>query len=209
MVRLWSEIRSGRAKELVADAATFAWLVLWGSIAWSIYQLVTGFADAGRTIRGGGETMIQGGRDLGAALAGVPLIGEGLRDVAEDAFAGAGSPIVAFGTDLEGLIVLVGTLLALLFFLVPAVPWLTRYVPWRWARLQSMRAGPPAIRVAPTANTDAIRQVLALRAVTRLDYRELLEFTPDPIGDWVAGRHDRLARAELASVGLRPEPAKT
>ena len=43
-----------------------------------------------------------------------------------------------------------------------------------------------------------------MRAVTRLDYRELLEFTPDPIGDWVAGRHDRLAQAELASVGLRP-----
>ena len=32
----------------------------------------------------------------------------------------------------------------------------------------------------------------------------LLEFSDDPIGDWVAGRHDRLARAELASVGLRP-----
>jgi hypothetical protein len=46
--------------------------------------------------------------------------------------------------------------------------------------------------------------VLALRAVTRLEYSDLLEFTPDPLGDWKAGRHDRLARAELASVGLRP-----
>jgi hypothetical protein len=43
-----------------------------------------------------------------------------------------------------------------------------------------------------------------MRAVTRLDYSTLLEFTPDPIGDWASGRHDRLARAELASVGLRP-----
>jgi len=32
----------------------------------------------------------------------------------------------------------------------------------------------------------------------------LLEYTPDPLGDWARGRHDRLARAELASVGLRP-----
>jgi hypothetical protein len=43
-----------------------------------------------------------------------------------------------------------------------------------------------------------------MRAVTRLDYTDLLEFTPDPLGDWANGRHDRLARAELASVGLRP-----
>lgn len=47
------------------------------------------------------------------------------------------------------------------------------------------------------------RRTLALRAVTRLDYQSLLEFTPDPFGDWASGRHDRLARAELASVGLR------
>ena len=45
---------------------------------------------------------------------------------------------------------------------------------------------------------------LALRAVTRLDYSTLLEYTPDPVGDWATGRHERLARAELASVGLRP-----
>ena len=30
----------------------------------------------------------------------------------------------------------------------------------------------------------------------------LLEFTPDPLGDWVAGRFDRLVRAELNEIGL-------
>jgi hypothetical protein len=204
MVRLWSELRGGRAREQVADAATLAWLALWATIAWSVYQAVVGFAVAGRTIRDGGATMIQSGRDLGSALAGIPLVGEGLRGVAERAFSGAGTPIVSFGTDLEGLIALVGALLGLLLFLVPTLPWLTRYVPWRWERLRSMRAGHRAIRIAPSADSDAVRQVLALRAVTRLDYRELLAFTPDPIGDWLAGRHDRLAQAELASVGLRP-----
>jgi hypothetical protein len=43
-----------------------------------------------------------------------------------------------------------------------------------------------------------------MRAITSLDYPTLLEYTPDPLGDWAAGRHDRLARAELASVGLTP-----
>jgi len=43
-----------------------------------------------------------------------------------------------------------------------------------------------------------------MRAISRLDYATLLDFTPDPIRDWTSGRQDRLARAELASVGLRP-----
>lgn len=83
------------------------------------------------------------------------------------------------------------------------VPWLTRYLPWRWARLRRLRAAHRVIRVAhDVANADVAR-ALAMRAVTRLDYSTLLEFTPDPFGDWVGGRHDRLARAELASAGLR------
>ena len=203
-MRIWSELRGARTREQVADLATLAWVGLWASIAWSLYQLIAGFAEAGETIRGGGETLIQGGRDLGSALAGIPLVGEGLRNAAEHAFAGGGSPIVAFGTDLEGLVRLLATILAALVLCVPAVPWLARYGPWRLSRLRTMRAGHRAIRVAPVLPSAEVQKVLALRAVTRLDYRDLLDFTPDPIGDWVAERHDRLARAELASVGLRP-----
>jgi hypothetical protein len=82
-------------------------------------------------------------------------------------------------------------------------PWLTRYLPWRLERLRRTRAGDRAIRRAPDVAPAALAEVLALRAVARLDYATLLDFTPDPLGDWAAGRHDRLARAELASVGLR------
>ena len=202
-MHIWSELRPARIREQVADLATAAWLVLWAWIAWSLHELIAGFAEAGGTIRGGGETLIQGGRDLGSALAGIPLVGPGLQDVAQDAFAGAGVPIASFGTELEGLIGLLALLLAVLVLLVPTLPWLNRYVPWRWGRLVRLRAGHRAIRVAPELPSPTLQEVLALRAVTRLDYRDLLAFTPDPIGDWAAGRHDRLATAELASVGLR------
>ena len=203
-MRIWSELRAPRFREQMSDLATIAWVGLWVSIAFSLFQLIAGFAEAGRTIRGGGETLTQGGRDLGSALAGIPLVGEGLRSAAQNAFAGAGSPIAAFGTDMEGLIRLLAGILAVLVFAVPTLPWVSRYGPWRLARLRTMRAGHRAIRVAPVLPAAEVQGVLALRAVTRLDYRDLLDFTPDPIGDWVAGRHDRLARAELASVGLRP-----
>jgi hypothetical protein len=203
MVRIWSELRGARTREQVADVATVGWVALWGFVAWQVYLALAGFAESGRLIRSGGVTMIDSGRTLGDALAGIPFVGEGLRDVARDAFAGAGAPLADFGTDVEGFILLVAAILTLVLVLVTLVPWLSRYLPWRWERLRRTRAGHRAIRRAPEIAAARLDEVLALRAVTRLDYATLLDFTPDPLGDWAAGRHDRLARAELASVGLR------
>jgi hypothetical protein len=203
MVRIWSELRGARLTEQALDLMTVLWIAIWGFIAWQLYRLLAGFAEAGRLIRSGGDTMTQSGRDLGNALASIPLVGEGLQDAAEDAFAGAGGPLTSFGTDLEGFILLIATVLALIVLAVPLIPWLSRYWPWRWERLRRTRAAHRAIRRAPDVAEPRLREVLALRAVTRLDYATLLEYTPDPLGDWATGRHDRLARAELASVGLR------
>jgi hypothetical protein len=204
VIRIWSELRVARTKEQVADVATVIWVALWGTVAWQLFQFLADFAEAGRTIRSGGQGMIQSGRDLGESLAGVPLVGQQLRDVARDAFAGAGTPLSEFGMQLEQFIVVIAVVLALLLALVTLIPWLSRYVPWRWERLRRTRAGHRAIRTAPAATADQVQEALALRAVARLDYATLLEFSPDPLGDWATGRHDRLARAELASVGLRP-----
>ena len=203
-MRIWSELRVARLKEQVADVATVVWVGFWGTMGWFLFEVLAGFADAGKTIRVGGETMIRSGIDLGESLAGVPLIGPGLRDVARDAFAGAGQPLSSFGIALEQFILIVATVLAGLLILVTLVPWLSRYLPWRLDRLRLTRAGNRAIRLAPQLDQGQVEAALALRAVARLDYSTLLEFTPDPLGDWTAGRHDRLARAELASVGLRP-----
>jgi hypothetical protein len=204
MTKIWSETPVARVKEQVADVATLAWVVFWGNLAWQLFQLLAGFAQAGRTIHSGGQAMIQGGRDLGESLSGIPLIGEGARDIVRNAFAGAGTPMSQFGTDLERFILIVATLLALLFALATLGPWLGRYLPWRWERLRRVRAAHRVIRTNSKVGKVKIDEALAMRAVTRLDYSTLLEFTPDPLGDWARGRHDRLARAELASVGLRP-----
>jgi hypothetical protein len=204
MIKIWSELPGARTKEQVADIATLVWVVFWGNIVWQLFQFLSSFAEAGRTVRAGGETMIQSGRDLGESLAGLPLVGSQARDLARDAFAGAGSPLSDFGTELEQFIFVIALVLAGLLALVVLQPWLTRYLPWRWGRLRRVRAAHRAIRSAPDVADVTIERTLAMRAVTRLDYAALLEYTPDPLGDWASGRHDRLARAELASVGLRP-----
>jgi hypothetical protein len=204
MVRIWSELPGARLREQVADLATLLWLVFWGSLAWQLFQLLAGFAEAGRMVRGGGQSMIDAGRSLGDALAGIPVVGQGLHDVARNAFAGAGTPISDFGTSIEQFILLVAAVLALLVVFVTIGPWVSRYLPWRVERLTRMRAAHRAIRRAPAVGKERIEEVLAMRAVARLDFPTLLSFTPDPLGDFATGRFDRLARAELASVGLRP-----
>ena len=75
MINIWSELPAARLKEQAADVATIAWVVFWGSIVLRLFQYLAGFTDAGRSIRDGGQTMVQGGRDLGDSLAGLPLIG--------------------------------------------------------------------------------------------------------------------------------------
>ena len=196
MIKIWSELRIARLKEQAADLATLAWVVFWGNIVWQLFQFLSSFADAGRTIRSGGQAMAASGVDLGDSLAGLPLVGSKVRDIARDALGAAGRPLSDFGTELEQFIFVVA--------LVTLTPWLTRYLPWRWERLQRVRTAHRAIRKSPDVSDAQIERVLAMRAVTRLDYSALLEYTPDPLGDWATGRHDRLARAELASVGLRP-----
>ena len=204
MVKIWSELPTRRLKEQVADVATLGWVVIWGTIAWQLFQFLSGFAAAGRAVRAGGQTMVQSGVNLGDSLAGLPVVGSQVRDIARDAMAAGGRPIADFGTELEQFIFVVAIVLALLLAMVTMAPWLARYLPWRWERLRRVRAAHRVVRKAPDVADAAITRTLAMRAVNRLDYSTLLEYTPDPFGDWATGRHDRLARAELASVGLRP-----
>jgi hypothetical protein len=203
MIKIWSELPVARTREQVADIATLIWVVFWGSIVVQLFAFLIGFAGVGRAVHEGGENMIQGGKTLGDSLEGLPVVGSQVKVLTSGAFAAGGQPISDLGTGLEQFIAIVSVVLALLLALVTLGPWLIRYLPWRWERLRRVRAAHRAIRRAPDSDA-GIERTLAMRAMARLDYDTLLDYTPDPLGDWTSGRHDRLARAELASVGLRP-----
>ena len=205
MLKFWSEVGSARAREVVADAATAGWVALWTVIGWRIFSAIAGFAETGRILASGGSRLQSAGVDLGNALAGVPIVGGSVHDLAVGAFHAAGQPLIFVGSDLESFILLVARLLAFLVVAVPLIPWLSRYLPWRAGRLTNLRAAHRAVRRAPRdVPAESVERLLASRALHRLTYSELLQETPDPFGDFVAARYDRLARAELASVGLRP-----
>jgi hypothetical protein len=204
-MKFWSEVPSARVRELVADIATWAWVSLWVVIAFRIYSTLAGFAEVGRAIGRGGANIQAAGDSVGTSLGGLPLVGEGVRDLTVTAFGAAGEPFVFVGDQFEQLLLMIASLLGILVLGVTLIPWLSRYLPWRARRLFELRTAHRVIRSAPGRVPEAaIQRLLASRALHRLSYGELLEHTPDPFGDFASGRYERLARAELESVGLRP-----
>lgn len=204
-MKFWSEVPSARARELVADIATWAWVSLWIVVAYRLYTTLASYAEVGRAIGRGGTNIQAAGDQVGNALGGLPLVGEQVSGLTRSAFETAGEPFVYVGDQFEQLLLIVAALLGILVLGVTLVPWLSRYLPWRAHRLFELRTAHRVIRQAPRGVPDAVvERLLASRALHRLPYGELLEHTPDPFGDFAAGRYRKLARAELESVGLRP-----
>ena len=203
-MKFWSEVPTARTRELMADVATWSWVSLWAVVASRLHATLAGFAEVGRAVGRGGANIQAAGDQVGDSLGGLPLVGEQVRGLTRSAFGAAGEPFVLVGNQLEQLLLMIAALLGVLVLAVALIPWLSRYVPWRARRLFELRTAHRAIRLAPRGVPEAtVLQLLASRALHRLTYGELLEHTPDPIGDFVAGRYDRLARAELESIGLR------
>jgi hypothetical protein len=203
MVKFWSEVPGARARELVADVATWVWVSFWVVVADRLYTTLAAFAEAGRVLQRGGANIQSVGVSLGDSLAGVPFVGEGFDDLSRSGFGAAGEPFIYVGGQLEELLLIIAGLLVLVVLGVTLIPWLSRYLPWRARRLADLRNAHRAIRrVARDVPSAEMDRLLASRALHRLSYEDLLAHSADPFGDFAAGRHDRLAKAELASVGL-------
>ena len=205
MVTFWSETPGRRRREIAADVATWIWVAFWSVVAFRIHEAIAGYAEAGRALERGGAAIRDAGAQVGSSLDGIPVIGAGAGEVARRALGGASEPFVFVGGEFVDLITLIARVLAVLVLAVAIVPWLSRYLPWRAARLAELRAATKAIRSRPSGVTlDSIDRLLASRAIHRMSWEDLLTHSRDPLGEFAAGRYRALARAELESVGLRP-----
>ena len=202
-MKFWSELPSAQSREVVADAATTLWVIFWAVVAWRIFAVLSSFAQAARLVHDGGVNLRSAGADISASAVGIPVVGEKLGAAVKGSITAAANPFVDFGNELETLIVVLAAVISLLVLVVPLVPWLSRYLPWRVRRARRLRAAHRVAR-SPHVSSKVAEKILAARALYSLDYQTLLEYSPDPFGDFATGRHDRLARAELATVGLRP-----
>lgn len=71
------------------------------------------------------------------------------------------------------------------------------------ARLRQIRALTEARRALTGPDAEAKAGLMALRAATTLPAEALLAHTPDPAGDLLARRYERLVAAALSDLGLR------
>jgi hypothetical protein len=201
-VKIWSETPWAQSREVVADAATVLWVIFWGTVAFQLYAILSSFAAAARLIQQGGTNLRLAAADISANADRVPVVGKELSGAVKSSINAAANPFVDFGHELETLLLIVAATISLLVLAVPLTPWLFKYLPWRIARLRRLRAAHKVTR-SHNVPKPLAEKLLAERALYSLDYQTLLEYSPDPFGDYVRGRHDRLAEAELATVGLR------
>jgi hypothetical protein len=187
------------------DGIVFFWAVFWlvvggwtGYEIWQLTGLSTSTVESGHALQTAGQAL----QNLGH----VPVIGNTTGRLGDQVTATAGD-IVASGHQADRSIRSMSILIGLAVGIGPTVPLLLLYLPIRIGQ----RRDATDIRRAVTATgaEPALWAYLAERAVASVPYSRLRLITRDPHGDLTAGRHDALARAELARIGVRVPSAPT
>jgi hypothetical protein len=189
--------RSGRAVRIL-DAALVIWIGLWIWLGIAIGHQVSNLTTLSETVVTAGQAV----QDTGLALRnleGIPFVGDRIAGVAQQ-ISDAGSSAVASGKQSRGSIEDLAFLLAFAIAVIPSVPVLALYVPFRVSRLLDVRTIRRAAR--RSATDPAFEEFLARRAAESLPYHRLREVSPNPWRDLEEGRFRPLARAELARLGL-------
>lgn len=151
----------------------------------------------------GASALDQVGRALGD-IAGIPLVGPTVGQVA-GSVATTAAGMRANASEAAGAVRMLGGVIGLAIALVPLPAVLLGYLPFRRARAREV--GGLRRLVAAGGPVDPVLVAhLAHGAVARVPYARLREISADPWGDLNAGRHERLAVAELRRLGVVPPP---
>jgi hypothetical protein len=182
------------------DALVVVWVVTWIVLAVLIRNEIRNLNSLSDTVAVAGGAV----KDTGAALhdlEALPFVGEQIGRVADQIDA-AGDSAVASAEQSRHSISRLSVLLTIAIAVIPTVPILAAYAPFRVSRFREVRA---VRRAAATAGDDpAFQEFLARRAAENLPYHRLRQVTPNPWRDLEAARYGPLAEAELRRLGLRP-----
>lgn len=189
--------------------------LVWG-VGSTLHTAIDPLIALSRTIVDLGSSVVSSGQDLHHKVAELQKTADTLPAV-RAGITRAVSPlhsipqgIVAIGhgavTQGQQELAAIGNLALLMGILAAAVPVclaLWRYLSWRISATQSFHNLDSILLRQQNATAVATTmQVLAGRALYTLPYERLVQYTPDPIGEWHAGHYYHLARAALAEEGL-------
>jgi hypothetical protein len=192
------------AQVRLLDVATAIWLLGWLGIGIFVGVDVHHLGQLATTIDRAGHALQATGGTLGA-FGHVPLIGGQLSRLATQLQVTAGNTIANAATaktSVDQLSYLLGVVIVVL----PWIPALALYLPFRMGRAREARA----VRAAMESGDDPrqIERYLAERALLRLSYDRLREISADPWRDVAEGRVSDLAAAELVRVGVNREAVR-
>lgn len=192
----------GGRRLLALDAALAAWAVVWLVVAIVIATEVRDLGELSDTVGAVGGAAESAGGALGL-VGELPVIGGpvgGALDVPAEEIREAGALAQETAETSRKSVNALSVMLGLTIALLPTLPILAIYVPARRARAEEARIVRDAVN--RTGNDPALQDFLARRAVHNLSLRALQREAEEPWRDLAAGRHDRLARAELRRLGL-------
>ena len=182
----------------VLDIGVVVWIVVWaalGVVIWHDIRAQAALSDS--VVRVGGAVKQTG--DALAALGAVPLVGGGIRDLAERVQK-AGADVLTTGQESKDAIRRTAVIAGFGVGILPAAIVLLLYLPLRLAWRRDVTS--LAVALAADHNDPAFEQYLAWRGVAALSWAELRAISDDPWRDLAAGRFRPLADAELTRLGL-------
>jgi hypothetical protein len=206
MLKIYPDRRWPAFLRVLADTTVFFWTVVWAYLGFLIYSTVMGLEVIADGIKNTGMTFNQWiGAFRKAVPGGIPILTRFLQDTADTLRHYSGDPLVSAGQNIHDAILRLAIILALLVALPPILLVLLPYAGWRWRDMRETGAALAFVRIASmTGRAEAARAVLAYRAVSTLSFRQLMNASPDPVGDLVEHRYERLASAMMRRAGLDP-----
>jgi hypothetical protein len=198
-MQLYADSPGRRAAQVTADIAAVVWIVVWTRVAVWLHDLVLLLAEPGAALESAGDSLDARVSDAADVVAGVPGIGDDLRQPF-DVIAGAGADIAAAGARQQEVVSDVALALSALLLVIAISVVLVGWLPWRARWIARTRAARDLLAGNPDPS------LFALRALSHRSLRQLQRVHPDPARAWRAGdpvATAALADLELAALGLR------
>jgi hypothetical protein len=206
-MKLYADRPAQLANQLTGDLLLAGWVLLWIWAGKQLYDLIAALAVPGQKAEAAGRSLERSLGDAAKNVGDLPLAGDELRKPFDGA-AASGRDLAdaaqSYQDSVHDLALLAGSLVAIAPILVVLSVWLPRRLAW----IRDASAATRLMRTDPGA-----LDLLALRALAARPLHELAATVGEPtdlVSAWRSGDRevvDRLARVELAALGMRPRLA--
>jgi len=184
---------------ITRDLVVLALLVLFVWMGVKSYQAVDRLSVLGEGVEQAGTSVNDGFDAAASTVGGLPVVGDRLSDALTSAGQTTGGNVADIGRQGQQNVETLARGTGVAVVGVPTLIVLLIYLP---GRIRLMRDLAASKRVFIGLDDPDRRRLIAMRAAMSLPLDQLLDHTPDPFGDLLAGRHDALVSAALEDCGL-------